>query len=524
MGIASEGNQKAAGDSVELVSVGDSLLRDIAHDQAFPFHMLLAKFRTNGRGRAIRAKGDMLGQDFGCGGEDGLFVRFRNRLKCGQSPAQTLGKQLRNVALPVNGRQSEREDGKKSHADRLENSRADFNPHNTESFPCPRMWIRIPQNRPISAVVRVIKSTLILTSGPCLRIQSVRREGLLLQSAALVLVSALTYKYLSAEPPLSHQSFCQMPERLYDLADQLYRVAPWAWMREAQLVGLRHPETGEIAHISIMGRDGIHFCLALYLEPESLHRFNLIQEAEYEGITLSEEDTIGLIFESRQLQASFNPRSELEPRELAEIKRLGRKYRGKNWPAFRSFHPGRAPGQLSANDAVWLAHAIEQLVQVAPILNDDPFGDYRAGANGVTEILTRERRDGKWETTWTPFDKQLFEFPTPAPGSFLATKVAGHSTLPDIECHFQLIPSPGTGNDLQRYCRPFKALFHCGHLLHKDVLLRVVLENENTVILIIQDNHMLPDVKRLVAALFKIVESIPPRLQHVISIAAVKGI
>ena len=130
---------------------------------------------------------------------------------------------------------------------------------------------------------------------------------------------------------------------------------------------------------------------------------------------------------------------------------LGRKYRGENWPAFRSFHPGRAPGQLSANDAVWLAHAIEQLVQVAPILNDDPFGDYRAGANGETEILTRELRDGKWETTWTPFDKQLFEFPTPAAGSFIATKVAGHSSLLDIECHFQLIPSPGTGNDQQRY-------------------------------------------------------------------------
>lgn len=74
------------------------------------------------------------------------------------------------------------------------------------------------------------------------------------------------------------------------------------------------------------------------------------------------------------------------------------------------------------------------------------------------------------------------------------------------------------------YCCPFDALFHCGHLLPNDILLKVVLENEDTVILIIQDNHMLPEVKRLVKALFKISESIPPGLQDVLSIAAAKTI
>jgi len=36
--------------------------------------------------------------------------------------------------------------------------------------------------------------------------------------------------------------------RLYDLADQLYHLSPWAWMTEDQVIGIRHPETGELAY------------------------------------------------------------------------------------------------------------------------------------------------------------------------------------------------------------------------------------------------------------------------------------
>lgn len=243
---------------------------------------------------------------------------------------------------------------------------------------------------------------------------------------------------------------------LYDLADQLHQLAPWNWMQEAQLIYLRHPETGESAYISIMGRDGAHLCLALYIGAEALHRFNLIHDAEFEEIQLSEDDALALILESRQLQISFNSRAELQAGDLTEIKNLKRKYRGNNWPTFRSFHPGCAPGPLSESDAVWMSHAIAQLMHVAPILKDDPFGDYRGGAAG-TEILSREKIGGVWQTTWTLADKSLHEFPSPAPQPFLATKVAGHPSAPHLECHFQLLPNPVMGNDHTGYF-PYVAL------------------------------------------------------------------
>lgn len=233
--------------------------------------------------------------------------------------------------------------------------------------------------------------------------------------------------------------------RLYDLADELYRLAPWTWMGETQLVGLIHPETGELARVSIMGASGNHLTLALYLGDESLHRFNLIQDAAGEGIQLAQEDVVALILEARQLQTSFATRDELLPQELGEIKALGRKYRGENWPCFRTFRPGWAPSPVDGDgDVAWLEAAMEQILAVAPALRGDRFGDYRAREGGGIEHIARERGpDGAWRTTWVPCDSALYEMPRPEPGEFFVAKVAAlPASNSKVECQFQLVPSP----------------------------------------------------------------------------------
>jgi len=230
-----------------------------------------------------------------------------------------------------------------------------------------------------------------------------------------------------------------MPQ-IHDLADALYKLAPWEGMLEHQLIALRHPETGRLDHISIMGQAGNHYCLALYLGPTARHRFNLMQEADYEGIQLSQEDALSLILDTQQLQASFSPRADLFKSELAEIKTLGRKYRGGNWPSFRSFKPGHSPTRTDPAETAWLATAIEQVLEVTPTIR--PFEDdtlrHEADQN---LILTREHIAGIWTTTWTPDDDRIFTLPTPEPDAFLLEKVRRHSRAIDIEIHFQLLPS-----------------------------------------------------------------------------------
>ncbi|MEI7956629.1 MAG: hypothetical protein WCJ66_15805 [Verrucomicrobiota bacterium] len=61
-----------------------------------------------------------------------------------------------------------------------------------------------------------------------------------------------------------------MLTRLYDLADELNRPAPWIWMREDQHIGLRHPATGEPAYVSLMGALDESHALALYLDEEAV--------------------------------------------------------------------------------------------------------------------------------------------------------------------------------------------------------------------------------------------------------------
>lgn len=114
--------------------------------------------------------------------------------------------------------------------------------------------------------------------------------------------------------------------RLYDLAEEFYRLAPWGWMDEGSLIALRHPSSGEVAYLSVTGTLGDHLSLTLYVGEEALHRFNLIHAAEILDIPLSEADIVGLIVEARQLQVSFGKRPRLEKADLAQIKSLERTF------------------------------------------------------------------------------------------------------------------------------------------------------------------------------------------------------
>ena len=232
--------------------------------------------------------------------------------------------------------------------------------------------------------------------------------------------------------------------RLYDLAGQFLKTAPWQWLREDQLIVLKRSGVAEPDHISIMGAAGNHRCLALYVGNRGRHRFNLLQEQQVDGVVLTQGDTVALIFETPQLQASFTAREDLFPEELGEIKALGRRYRGENWPCFRSFQPGYAPHPVNDDEAGLLADAIEQALVVVPDLKDDPFADYRRGSGGAAERITRERGgDGVWRSSWSRDDMRLAAFPEPLPSEFL---LAAAAELPaanaGLECQFQLIPAP----------------------------------------------------------------------------------
>ena len=228
---------------------------------------------------------------------------------------------------------------------------------------------------------------------------------------------------------------------LYELADAIYKLAPWRWLEETDLIAVHHPETNERFYLSLMGAAGNHTALAVYLGEESLHRFNLMQQEEELSPPLSEMDGLALVLESRQLQVSFGPRGDLAPSDLSEIKKLGRKYRGENWPYFRSYRPGFAPAPITSEETLLLQLAMEQFYVLLPTLAETSEIAVRNGPQGA-EILTRQFLQGQWKTSYTPHDMRNFTFPQPAPSELLTAKIARLKPNLKLECIFQLMPTP----------------------------------------------------------------------------------
>jgi hypothetical protein len=129
------------------------------------------------------------------------------------------------------------------------------------------------------------------------------------------------------------------------------------------------------------------------------------------------------------------------PDELNAIKKLGLKYRGENWPMFRSFNPGYAPCALNEAEIDWLTIALEQFLELAPLWKKPPVETFRF-ENDDCDILTRICTNGTWQSTWTEHNEIPFEWPTPEPSELLMEKIKQCTNLVDLDCHFQLLTAP----------------------------------------------------------------------------------
>jgi hypothetical protein len=146
---------------------------------------------------------------------------------------------------------------------------------------------------------------------------------------------------------------------LYAAAAVLFADAPWEWIYEDEIFGVRDPDTGQVGYVSIMGHNGEHLALAVYQGEAALRDFRIMATGQ------ASEDRPEFLLEIPQLQASFENREELLPEDREVIKALGLKFRGRlAWPHFRSYVPGCLPWLLTAAEARWLTAALEQAVEV----------------------------------------------------------------------------------------------------------------------------------------------------------------
>lgn len=178
-------------------------------------------------------------------------------------------------------------------------------------------------------------------------------------------------------------------EKLYQTAIKLKEIGPWNWLAEDDLFTVQKLDTDEIGFVSVMGAIGEHYAVSVYLGEKGFLGFLELQKTP-EGAP-----SLQTFFETPQLQLSFEDRNVLHPQDLAIIKKLGLKFRGKQeYPLFRSFQPGFFPWYLNQDEAAFLQCILEQTIDVTQRSEyDDSI--LRPG-NGEGLLLRKwTKKDGK---------------------------------------------------------------------------------------------------------------------------------
>lgn len=184
-------------------------------------------------------------------------------------------------------------------------------------------------------------------------------------------------------------------KRLYELASELQNLAPWQWMEETMIFGVENPDTKEIGFVSPMGILSEHFAVGVYLGADAFYDFWDFQRAGVEAEPFA-------LFEIPQLQVSFEDREMLEKKDRDTIKKLDLKFRGRqSYPIFRSIRPGFLPWFINSGEARILIYAIEQMLEVAPRVKENPaiLGD-ESGAENRT-VLTRFAKQHNGKHLWS---------------------------------------------------------------------------------------------------------------------------
>lgn len=155
-------------------------------------------------------------------------------------------------------------------------------------------------------------------------------------------------------------------QRLYATATKVRDMEPWLWVEETDIFGVKDPESDTVVFVSVMGLLGEYLAVALYPGAKALAHFWQMQAKA------GSEDVAEMLFEIRQIHATFGKKSELDARDKKVIKELGLNFKGANaWPYFRSYQPGYYPWMVDAEEARLLLLALEQLLVMAPRVKRD---------------------------------------------------------------------------------------------------------------------------------------------------------
>ncbi len=194
--------------------------------------------------------------------------------------------------------------------------------------------------------------------------------------------------------------------RLYEIAEQVRRLAPWQWLDETHIFGVEDPRTGKVGYISVQGAYDDEAGVFLYLDEEGWTAYWALMEFIATAGTIPEE----MAFSIPMLAVTWGRKEELTEQELQLLEELNlTPAEEMAWPLFRSFLPGWSPWYLTEQEAEFLAMALQQLLVLAPMLRDNQ-GDLLLSRLSEGHVLVRTSKNlsspENWVSEWRPIPQE----------------------------------------------------------------------------------------------------------------------
>ena len=256
-----------------------------------------------------------------------------------------------------------------------------------------------------------------------------------------------------AHEMISERNVFMKSDRLYELAILYRKEKLWKSLTETSLFAVRLSD-GNIGYCSVMGREGTHIALGLYLGEEGLASFFHIAEADgYD----SDMDEFFAGFMQKCLQCSFENKDHLSPEEWQRATDYGKRhqvsFRGKmSYPHFITCVPFHFPETITdATEELLLAEALEAALDVC-----DKVHKKRPSALGFTSTLDRNKKIPVLTKEGSAFSWSMEPLPAVEPiryprpklsNEILAGKLKKAKKKGHLLCDLCLIPTPTMDED-----------------------------------------------------------------------------
>lgn len=226
--------------------------------------------------------------------------------------------------------------------------------------------------------------------------------------------------------------------KLYPLALELQKIAPWKYIYERELFGIQVPGSDEPWFASVMGSTGKFLAVSFYEGVDAAHQFLRIQEDPVE----SDPMDVLLI---PHLMVSFEQPQYMEPEDIDRLKALGYSVRkNSRLPVFKEVVPGCIHVLPETDKLAQLEPLIEQVLNVASRVGKQEFAwieHVPGGLNGLVRVP-----DGRTKSGWRDDNKDFELKPAPAIPPLSKKQVKPFNQLPTnnvvLQVGMVLVPSP----------------------------------------------------------------------------------